>query len=375
MSSSSKPIKILHLTTHLNVGGITSYILMLGRAMQGRGHDVRVVSAGGVREADFTGSGLQSYRFEIRTKSVLSPKLFLALPRMIRLVKKEGIQILHAHTRVAQALGTFVSACTGIPLVTTAHGFFRVNLGRRLFPFWGKRTIAISDGVAQDLQVSHKVPAEKIRTVENAIDTKDSQKRLAAKDRLEIRKRYGIPESATALCCISRMVGDKGQDFLLKATASLIPVFPELYLILVGDGRERENLISLSKSLNISKRVIFITEAVDVTEPLAACDIFVHPATYREGFGLVIAEAMFAKKPVILTRIPALDTLFYDRKDCLMVPPSDATALTIAIKALLRDPIEAKRLSEAGYARASQFWTVDRWSAGIERVYEEVLNP
>ena len=82
-----KKIKVLHLTTHLNVGGITTYIRLLARAMQAEGsYEVIVCSSGGAMVPQFREMGIQTYEVPFRTKSELSPKLYWAIPKVIDLV-------------------------------------------------------------------------------------------------------------------------------------------------------------------------------------------------------------------------------------------------------------------------------------------------
>ena len=69
----------------------------------------------------------------------------------------------------------------------------------------------------------------------------------------------------------------------------------------------------------------------DISSALAVTDIFVHPATFREGFGLSIAEAMIAKIPVIVTDIPAVNSMFQNGVNGLVVPPKDPEAIAKAI--------------------------------------------
>lgn len=366
--------KVLHLTTHLNIGGITSYIQMIGSAMARKGHSVSVLCSGGELAEDFEAKGFRVFRREIRTKSELHPKVWLALPGIVALVKKEKFDVLHAHTRVTQVLAAAVSKLTGVPVVTTAHGFFKPRFGRRLFGAWGERVIAISPGVAESLENDHGVSPERIRVVPNAIDIAASQKKLAEKKPQEIRFEYGIPKDSTVISSISRLVEDKGHAYLIEAVRLLKERSKRPYLIILGNGRERERLLDLIETNALKEHARIIRSEKDITKILAVTDIFVHPATYREGFGLAIAEAMAAGKPVVATDIPAINTLLKDGDNGRVVPPKNAAALAEAVQELIDRPEYARALAEAGRLKISELCSLERMVDAIADIYREVAR-
>lgn len=298
------------------------------------------------------------------------------------MVREEKFELLHAHTRVTQVLAWALSRVTGVPFVSTAHGFYKPRLGRKMFPCWGERVVAVSPLVAEELQKTHGVPAAKIRVVNNAVDIEDFEKRLRSHDSRKVRTENGILPAeggsasggkAFVIGCISRLVRDKGQEYLVQALDLLTKEIPGSYLVLVGDGREKMRLETLITKLGLSSRVKMISGVVDTTAVYSSIDLFVHPATYREGFGLAIAEAILAGKPVILTKIPALDTLFQNGVDAVLVPPKDPEALARAILAIFNAPEKAKRIADTAYEKVSALCRSERQADEIERIYQEVL--
>ena len=140
-------MKVLHLTTHLNVGGITSYLYQLSQGLQKIGVQVSIASSGGMCSSKFEEQKIPIYRIPLNTKSELSPKLALSFLSLKRLYQKEHWDLLHAHTRVSQCLAQALSFYCNIPYVTTFHGFYHHHLGRKLFPCLGQKTIANSHAV------------------------------------------------------------------------------------------------------------------------------------------------------------------------------------------------------------------------------------
>ena len=342
--------------------------------MVGRGHEVSVLSSGGEMEGDFGQRKIKVFRAPIRAKSELNPKLFLALPRIVRLVKQEKFDLLHAHTRVTQVLAAIVSRLTKVPTVTTAHGYYRPRLGRRIFGCWGKRVIAISPLVAEELQKSHCVPKSKIRVIFNAVDVEDYRRRLLEKDPAALRRELGIAEKTFVIGSVSRLVRDKGHEYLVEAVAKLRKRRPDVFLLIVGDGREKKRLTGLIRKHGLRNHALLLSSQPDITSVFSMIDVFVHPATFREGFGLAMLEAMIAKIPVVTTNIWAINSIVRDRVNGFLVAPKNAGEIEKALGYILEHPDIAESIAQNAFQMASQLYSMDRMVNELETVYQEVLS-
>ena len=366
-------MNVLHLSTHVDIGGIASYIGTLSKAMAKRGHKSSVVSSGGNAGSKLSRSGVICYDFPIRTKNEFNPKLLWSLPQIAALVKEERYDILHAHTRVTQVLAHFISKMTGVPMVSTSHGFYKTRLGRRLFPAWGERVVAISPLVAEALEREHGLKPQTIRVILNAIDLESFTRRLKQQDREWLKQRYGIPKDSFVVGSLSRLVRDKGHEYLIEAVRLAAKECPNLFLLIVGDGRERTAL-EKQASEALPGRVKIIPSVQDTTAVLTVMDVFAHPATWREGFGLAIAEAMVAKVPIIATNIPAINTLIKEGENGRVVAVKDASALASAIRDLVKDPGRRRALGQKGHDTAVALCRPERMAQEMEVLYEEVLG-
>src|SRR3989338_5266674 len=214
--------RVLHLTTHLNIGGITSYIKLVTNEMQKKDYRFYVGSSGGTQEEFLKDQGVECVRLNIKTKSEISPKVFAAIRPLIQLIKREHIDLIHAHTRVTQILSWWTQWFTGIPYVSTCHGFYKPRLGRRLIPAWGNHVIAISTPVEDSLIHDFKVNPGKTTTIFNAIDIPELVGRYQKKDPDSIRKELNLTDHSTVIGIIARIVEDKGHEYFLRATKKLL---------------------------------------------------------------------------------------------------------------------------------------------------------
>ena len=170
------------------------------------------------------------------------------------------------------------------------------------------------------------------------------------------------------LGAICRLSPVKGLDTFLKAVPALLPRFPNLQVLLVGDGPSREELVRLAYALKIEDRVVMVHSVEDTRVPLAALQVFIAPA-HREGFGLSIVEAMAAGVPVVSSHEGGPATLLEQGKSGLLVPPKDPQALHKALETLLADSALRTRMAQAARARAREKYDMKRVVREVERVY------
>lgn len=367
-------MKILHLTTHLNVGGITTYILRLIKPLKKLGVETLVLSSGGNCSQQFTELGAKVFELPIRTKNELNPKLYFHLPAVQRLIREHQIDLLHAHTRITQVMAFWLHQTTGIDYVTTCHGYYKRRLGRRILPAWGKCAIAISQGVADHLVRDFHLAAEQIQIIHNGVDLEDLDLAYARHNLRDVKASYGFKPDDPVIGVVARLVADKGHEYLIRSIPLLLSHFPSLRLLIVGDGPHRSFLEKLVTELGIQSHVVFTGNIQDVTHPLSAMDIFALPATWREGFGLSIVEAMACHKPVIVSNIWSLNTLIQDGVTGILIPPKAIDPLVGSIRRLLECPEERTRMSETGRAMVDKLFSISRMAEEIQQAYAQLLK-
>ena len=367
--------RVLHLTTHLNIGGITSYIKLLTKEMQKLDYQFFVGSSGGAQEQILEEQGIRCLKLDIRTKSELSPKLYLAIPKLLNFLRRERIDLIHAHTRVTQVLSWWIQAFSGIPYVSTCHGSYKRRIGRRLFPAWGNHVIAISKPVEGSLIHDFHVKLGRVSTIFNAIDINDLKARYNQKNPDVIRKELNISKTNKVIGIVARVVADKGHEYFLRAAEKLVhDSHPDVKIVIVGEGPYLKNIKKLVQRLELSDSVRFLGNINDITYALAVIDIFVLPAVWREGFGLSIIEAMAVSKPVIVTNIWALNELVQNRVNGLMVEPKDIDGLADAIQELLKDEELYKKVASNGSEMVKREFSISQMAERVDDLYEQILE-
>jgi len=367
-------MNILYLTTHLNVGGITSYLLTLAKGFKRRGHSIYVASSGGDSVTRFTAEGIIHQDIPIRTTSDLDvirlAPSFLVLSRYI---KDRDISLIHSNTRVTQVLGTWLSKYTGRPHVTTCHGFFKKRLSRRMWPCWGDRVIAISEQVKDHLIDDFHVSSSMIRLVHNGIDLERFTVPAPSPDeKHRLKEALQVPEGPV-IGIISRLSDVKGHRYLIEATKHVLSRFPAVRLLVVGEGRELPFLVKLTERLRLSDHVIFIPQVQGTQKILSIMDIFVLPSLH-EGLGLSLMEAMAAGIPCVGSSVGGIKTLIRNEQTGLLVKPQDAREISDAVIKLLLDPEFARKLGDNARTFVHKNFSQAEMLMHTEGVYRECLG-
>ena len=135
----------------------------------------------------------------------------------------------------------------------------------------------------------------------------------------------------------------------------------------VIDGSKCEDYIKLN---NLSKLVKIIPFTLDLDGIWSITDIAVMPSTEKESFGLVAAEAMMAKKPVVAANHGGLMEIIVDNETGYLVEPNNKEAFKEALEKLISNPNIRANFGENGFQRAIKKFSVEKYVRKIEDILE-----
>lgn len=302
---------------------------------------------------------LSPYRKRLRG---LSPQVIL---RLRRIAKDFNAHILHAHRHKPTIYSALAAVGTDVSVFSTVHALMKTrNIRRKLINRLVMprvaTIIAVSEAVRRDvLMTNPSLKEEKVEVIYNGIDLKLFAPGKYSKD--EARKAFGIgPVAGPVFGTAGRLVPVKGHDILLKAWAA--SGLQELggLLVFAGDGREAGRLKQLAADLKINGSVRFLGHVQKMDMFYAGIDCFVFPSR-MEGHPLALIEAMASGVPLVTTTaggIPEVLGPVGGTDAALVVEPNDMTALSEAIKAMVKLYENSDRLEKVRGAllkRASHF--------------------
>jgi len=299
---------------------------------------------------------------------------------LARYVREHRIQILHASDRPRDAVTCAALArLTGARAVIHLHVKYDDWIGAPVR--WALRRadalIGVSAFVSRSL-VAKGYRAERVHTVLNAIDPADWDFRC---DPAPVRAELGLPARAKVILCVARLFHWKGQRELLQAAALVRRELPDLQLLIVGaedavagGPRYLEELRALVGKLDLSAHVRFLGKRDDVARLMAAADLFCLPS-FEEPFGLVYAEAMAMKRPVVgLDNGGTPEVVEQGETGLLVRPgePGEIEELAASLARLLRDPALRTRFGEAGRHRVEQLFSPRQLATAMAAVYDQL---
>ncbi len=359
-------MNILQILPELNVGGVETGTIDLSKYLVSRGHKVIVVSNGGELVKDLEKINVVHYKLPVNKKSLFSViKMIKALSRII---KKEGIQIVHARSRVPAWISFFACRKTGAAFITTCHGHYSKHFLSRVMG-WPKLVICPSQVIARHMIESFSVPHERIKVIARSVDLE----RFVFKGYAEKQKNEFI------VGIVARITPLKGHAYFLKAMAKVVRSLPFMKIWIIGSAPEskqsyKEELEVLVKRLGLSNYVQFLGSRKDVPDLVAKMHVLVLSTVTEEAFGRVILEAQAVGTPVVATRVGGVIDIIEDRFNGILVPAKDSEAMAEAIIEVLKDAGLTEKLIENGRRRVEERFTLELMSEKTLKVYEELSS-
>jgi phosphatidyl-myo-inositol alpha-mannosyltransferase len=326
-------------------GGVQAHVVALAAALRAGGDTVTTL-APGRRPPDGVTVGPGGHvplggSIGVPFNGSVAPVALLpaAARRTVRALTDLAPDVVHVHEPAVQWVGLAAALRSPAPAVGTFHAWSdddrMYRLARPLL-----RRVAL--GLAERIAVSPAarayhagalgVPERAFTVVPNGVDV---GRFSSATPLLGLLR----PGDGPVLLFVGRLEERKGLEHLVRAFPILKTTRPDLRLVVVGEGPERDRVQSLlPPSLRVDVDFLGRVDAGDLPALYAACDVFVAPSLGGESFGIVLIEAMAAGAPVVASDIPGYASVVTDGVTGRLVPPGDPRALAEALEALLANP-------------------------------------
>jgi glycosyltransferase involved in cell wall biosynthesis len=332
--------------------------------------DIEVVVAGDERETvEEIVDGVRVSRLGTLLNFAAAP----VCPEMVRRVREAKADIVHLHWPNPTAVLAYLASGHRGKLVFTYHSdIIRQRLLRK--PFWPvlKRALKRADAIiaTSPNYVRTSPVLRKFRESCRVIPFGIPLERFDQPDVIEvskIRQQYG----PRIVLGVGRLVYYKGFEYLIRAMRDV-----EGQLLIVGSGPLLDSLRREALAAEVSNRVTFLTNVVDVRPFYHAADVFALSSIARsEAFGIVQLEAMACGKPVVNTNLDSgVPFVSPGGVSGLTVPPADAKALARALNTLLDDPDLRARYGRAARLRVEREFSLEVMTRRTVQLYKEVFD-
>ena len=391
-SSTDRRTRVLFINSALGIGADTAMHLMLLRNLPRDRFELHAAGQPGAHAPAFdelcaipdvslrpTYFGPTMWQ-QSKLQKLASARRFVpmatSLVRLAAYMRRHKIEIVHSTDRPRDALACIMlSAATDAKSVIHAHVNFGDWMGRGVRWAFGRADALV--GVSRfsaDTFVEAGYRRERVHAVLNAIEISRWDPTL---DTQIGRASIGVPKDVPLIVSVARLFPAKGHYELLRALALVKREFGDVRLAIVGTdfpegSGETERLKQLASELGIRENVICAGQRSDVPSLIAACDVFALPSQW-EPFGLVFAEAMAMKRPVVALDNGGTPEVVEHNKSGLLSSSGNIDALAAHLLQLLRDPALRRRLGEYGRKRVLDHFTPSRMANDVAALYAELL--
>ncbi len=309
--------------------------------------------------------------------------MFAQFFSLLMLVYKRRPHIIHAHWIIPQGLvAVLVTACTGVPVVVTAHGADVFGLQGALSLELKRFTLKRVNGVtvvskALAAAISYLIPPSiPLQVISMGVDSEifhPNKKNDNVRAHYDIRSHY--------LLYVGRLTEKKGVCYLVDAMGLIEQFFTDVKLLIVGNGELEEVLKQQVDTLKLCDQVRFVGSLKnnDLPEYYATADVFISPSIVTqsgdtEGFGLTFVEAAMSGCLVIGSRTGGIGDIIQDNKTGLLVPEKDAKALAEKIIYALGHKEEMETIKKSGRKRCIEKYDWDYISKEYEFLFKQCVN-
>jgi glycosyltransferase involved in cell wall biosynthesis len=293
--------------------------------------------------------------------------------KLERFLRRERVQVLHAHKFGSNVWGTLIGRTARVPVVL-AHEHtwsyegqpLRRFLDRELVARGADRFIAVSREDRRRMIEVERIDPARTLFLPNGVPASPPP------DGHDVREELGIPSDVPVIGTVGVMRPQKAHHLLLRAAAQLLDRWPNIQVLFAGDGLERQTLEGLARELGIQRTVRFLGHRTDVPDILRALDVAVCCSDF-EGSPLAVMEYMDAALPVVSTAVGGVPDLIEPGVHGLLVPAGDSTAIAGAVAELLQDPERARAMGVRGRERRRSEFDIDVLVRRLEDLYRQLL--
>jgi len=368
-ASHQRPRILQLLATGGNGGAQEAYTGLLLRLDRQR-YDVRALSLS-------AGSAVQRiHRLGIPVDVIEEADDEAAVRELAAWLRRNEIDLVHAHMYRAEVLGTRAAMAAGTPVIMATVHSSRVRSPEDVAAL-AALTPAMDRLIVPSAAICDKVTAEgrggaRFAVIPSGVDL---SRFATPPPRCGFREEFGVPREAPLIGTVARLEPEKGHAYLLQAWPMVAEAVPDAWLALVGEGSVEGALRAQVAAMpaDAASRVIFAGRREDVSAVTAELSVAVLPSL-REAQGISLLEAMARRVPVVASAVGGIPEVVTDGVDGLLVPPASPSELADALVRLARSPALRARLGEAGFETVRERFSIEAQVRRIEAVYDEELQ-
>lgn len=298
-------------------------------------------------------------------RSPFSPKNLKAYGQLKSIIDNGDYDVIHCNTPVGGVLGRLAARKArrhGTKIFYTAHGFHFYNgAPKKNWLIWyplEKLMCRYTDKLITITQEDYDLASAKFRTTVERIHgvgaNSTKYQILSKTECIALRHNLGFSDEDKLLLCTGELLPNKNQIIAIRAMKLLVKKFPDIKLLLAGNGSSLQELQAEVKQLDLDAYVLFLGYRTDLEKYANIANIIVS-CSYREGLPMNIVEGMLLGKPIVASYNRGHRELIIPAVTGFMVSPSEATEFAENIASLLNNGELVASMGKSGCERAQLY--------------------
>lgn len=375
-----KPV-VLQVLPELNQGGVELGTIEIASELKKKGIENFVASEGGRMAYQLERMKVKHFTLPLKTKNPF--KWWLNYRRLVKIIRQNGINIVHARSRAPAWSAYWAAKKTGAKFLTTFHGTYGLKprwlkLRYNRVMTYGDLVIAISNHIKQHILKNYKCDENKIRLIHRCVnmDNFDVSK-MTAERMIKLMEEYHLPEDKKIILLIGRLTRWKGQRLMIDALEKIKDT--DFFCVFVGDDQGRtyytEELKEAIANKGMEGRFAFIRNVTDVPAMMMISDVVVSASLEPEAFGRIAAEGEAMGRIVVASNIGGSLENLKDGVTGMHFKAGDADSLASVLRsALSMSEAERKKMGEAAIDFVKENFTKQIMCDKTLAVYHELVN-
>jgi len=360
-----------------------TFIAPLAEGLKKKGHDVHILIPNHHKDTKpLADIGIPIHFNEIilprmlRRKNILQDlSLFRSL---VYLIKKNSFDIINLHLPAARLFGRLAALLSRTGrVVSVIHG--NEIHHERLTHWIDCKTICVSHAIKNFL-IDHSIPNKNIKVIHNGIDLEKSD--AIGEDKYYLHRELNLPMKTKIIGMVAYFYGPspavhKGHRIFLDAAKVVADAYMDVHFVIIGDNRlisnERERFEAYAQEIGLADKINFLGEREDVLNLMSSLTIHVLPSL-KEGFGMVILEAMARKVPNIASNLSCIKEIIDPGENGMLFEPGNHVQLSECMLKLLNNPKEAECIAQKGYQHCRDNFSAQGMIDKYEELFMEIVT-
>jgi|TARA_B110000263_G_scaffold40364_1_gene32077 glycosyltransferase involved in cell wall biosynthesis len=374
-----KKIKLLHVITHLPIGGAQDNTLYTVELLNKKKYDISLCCNldGELVERAKKVEDIKLFDIPFLCREVSLYNDVKAFFSIYKLLKNGNFDIIHTHSSKAGFIARLAAKLNKIPVIIhTVHGFafndfmnvYKKNFFiyvEKILATWTDVLITVSNLNKNKIVDLNIAKEENIKNIYSGIDLS----LFTDKRNSDFRKELNLGDDKILIGSVGRLSNQKDPITMINAFDIVSKKFPEAYLVLVGDGPLKDKIVDRIKKLKLKNRVHLTGNKSNPWDVYHSIDLFIMSSIY-EGLGRSITEALSCGVPVVCTAVEGVPEIIKDSITGTLVPPREPIELADGIIRSLQNMKVAKRKAAEGRKFVQDNFDVNKMVEDIDALYQ-----